>query len=269
MTDWIFQGGRKDFDIDNYLNDYDYIYWAVVHEQHQKMMSLGDRVFFWRTKGDFKDPYGLVGYGVIVEEPTHKSKIKYPEYLQSALWKSSEKSEIKVGVKVSEVRLDIESGLVESSLLLRDDLLNKMQLLTARQGSNFVLSDERSKRVFSLWSGEVGDVEFDDFEADETRIRTRIHKVRERDPKLVKEAKSRFIKKHGFLFCESCGFKFSDHYDFDYAEAHHKKPLGKLKAGEKTKSSDLAILCANCHIAVHRIESKDPWTELLRIHGKL
>ena len=47
------------------------------------------------------------------------------------------------------------------------------------------------------------------------------------------------------------------------------KPLNEIKAGEKTKESDLAILCANCHRAVHRLETEDPWNELLSIHGKL
>ena len=97
----------------------------------------------------------------------------------------------------------------------------------------------------------------------------RIHKIRERDSLLVKKAKDRFVKQNGSLFCEACGYDFMPIYGFSYAEAHHKKPLNKIKAGEKTKESDLAVLCANCHRAVHRINSNDPWSAFLKLHGKL
>ncbi|MBF4375047.1 HNH endonuclease [Vibrio anguillarum] len=112
-------------------------------------------------------------------------------------------------------------------------------------------------------------VRINEYESDETRQRVRTHKLRERDPKLVKEAKEQFIKDNRRLYCEACDYDFTELYGFSYAEAHHKKPLHLLRAGEKTKVSDLGILCANCHRAVHRIDSEDPWTELLKLHKKL
>ena len=35
-----------------------------------------------------------------------------------------------------------------------------------------------------------------------------------------------------------------------------------MKSGEKTKINDLAILCSNCHTAVHRLKVDDPLKEL-------
>ncbi|SDY90675.1 5-methylcytosine-specific restriction enzyme A [Citreimonas salinaria] len=37
-----------------------------------------------------------------------------------------------------------------------------------------------------------------------------------------------------------------------YIEAHHKVPVAQLKDGSKTKISDLAALCANCHRIIHK-----------------
>jgi hypothetical protein len=269
VTDWIFRGNREDFDIDAYLKDFDYIYWAVKYPKHQVEMQVGDRVFIWRSKGKSKDPYGLVAYGKITEAPIDKSKVLHPEFLLEEYWEKREVSEIKVGIKIEETRLDIKKGLVESSLLLRDKELSKMQLLTARQGTNFKLATSEFSKIWSLWCGETLDFEDDEYETDESKTRLKIHKVRERDTLLVKKAKERFVKENGSLFCEVCSYDFLPKYGFSYAEAHHKKPLNKIKAGEKTKESDLAIVCANCHRAVHRIKSEDPWSDLLSIHGKL
>jgi 5-methylcytosine-specific restriction protein A len=40
------------------------------------------------------------------------------------------------------------------------------------------------------------------------------------------------------------------------AECRHNKPVSELKPGQKTKLSDLSILCANCHRMIHRAR---PW----------
>ena len=266
MADWIFQGNRSDFDIDTYLSDFDYIYWSVKHPKHQDEMQIGDRVFIWRSKGKSQDPYGLVGYGTIIEAPVHKNLVKNPNFLLEEYWEKREASEIKVGIDLESVRLDLNSGLVESSLLLSDPVLAKMQILTARQGTNFKLTTEQFNKLWFMWSGDLSDELNDEYESDETKHRIRTHKVRERNPQLVKKAKERFVNENGKLFCEACGYDFSKLYGFSYAEAHHKKPLHLLKAGEKTKESDFGILCANCHRAVHRLDTEDSWAELLKLH---
>ncbi|RXJ72033.1 hypothetical protein CS022_18130 [Veronia nyctiphanis] len=269
MSYWIFRGNREDFDIDKYLSGFRYVYWAVKHPKHQDEIKVGDKVFFWRSKGKSSDPYGLVAFGTVEENPVHKDKVLHPENLLEKYWSKREVSEIKVGVKLDDVRLSVKQGLVESTLLEREPILEKMQLLTARQGTNFRISSEQFSKVMSLWGGGSEPLELAEYSSDETRKAVRTHIVRERDPVLVKQAKAKFIETHGELFCEACGFKFSELYGFDYAEAHHKVPLSKLRAGKKTKITDLAILCANCHVAVHRIESADPMETLMKLHASV
>ena len=231
-------------------------------------MKIGDEVFIWRSKGKSNDPYGLVAYGQIVEAPVSKYHVAHPNFLIDKTWVKREVSEIKVGIKLLSVRLNIQSGMVESSLLLRDRELAKMQILTARQGTNFKLKTSEFNKVLALWSCDTKDIDDPDYESDESGVQLKMHKVRERDQELVDKAKNNFVNKHGALFCEVCGFNFLPFYGFSYAEAHHKKPLHQIMAGQKTKVSDLAIVCANCHKAVHRIISDDPWSELIKINKK-
>ncbi|MGG4094330.1 HNH endonuclease [Paenibacillus lautus] len=89
----------------------------------------------------------------------------------------------------------------------------------------------------------------------EGKIAFVLHKKRERNPKLIKEAKQFFIRKHGRLFCEACNFDFKTVYGDrgdDYIEGHHKKLVSDLKEGEMTKIEDIAMLCSNCHRMIHR-----------------
>ena len=102
-------------------------------------------------------------------------------------------------------------------------------------------------------------VDEDDEEADEGRLLTRLHRYRERDPKLVKRKKKRILEESGALMCEVCHFDFSESYGYHgegYIECHHKKALSELSPDEKTRLSDLALVCANCHRMIHH---RRPW----------
>ena len=45
-------------------------------------------------------------------------------------------------------------------------------------------------------------------------------------------------------------------------DVHHTKPLHTLQPGDKTKLSDLALLCANCHRVVH---SQRKWLSVAEV----
>lgn len=89
----------------------------------------------------------------------------------------------------------------------------------------------------------------------EGRILYRLHRARERNAKVVNEAKSKRLKATGALRCDVCSFDFSSTYGErggGYIEAHHKVPVSELERGAKTKVADLALVCANCHRMLHR-----------------
>ena len=101
--------------------------------------------------------------------------------------------------------------------------------------------------------------EEEDEEAEEGRLLTRLHRIRERNVDLINKKKRRILREKGALLCEACGFDFHATYGLlgnGFAECHHEKPVSTLRPGEKTKMSDLRIICANCHRMVRRSR---PW----------
>jgi hypothetical protein len=89
----------------------------------------------------------------------------------------------------------------------------------------------------------------------EGQRKLQVHFQRERNQVLVSWAKSCFKEMHGRLFCEVCGFDFSEQYGAlgeDFIEAHHREPLSQSDDAVKTSVDDLAMVCANCHRMLHR-----------------
>lgn len=88
------------------------------------------------------------------------------------------------------------------------------------------------------------------------------HLVRERNPKLIAQAKQLYKQKYGKLTCEICHFDFEKEYGaigIDYIEGHHTKPVSEMQLGEETKVKDIAMVCANCHRMLHR---RRPWLSI-------
>jgi len=149
-------------------------------------------------------------------------------------------------------------GLESVSQLDREifkDYENKIEELSiiSKKIKEFIDSSEYKNKLQS-----TTDVD-DDYEGQEGKILTKIHKYKERDRKIVKKKKEKVLQVTGKLKCEGCGFDFKENYGprgDGYIECHHKKPVSEIKKGEKTKLNDLIVLCSNCHRMVHR---KKPW----------
>jgi hypothetical protein len=81
------------------------------------------------------------------------------------------------------------------------------------------------------------------------------HRTRERK---FRDAKIKAFKKaHGTLYCEvpGCSFDFSATYGEmgqDYIQVHHIKPLSEREVPEHTPPNELVLVCANCHVMIHR-----------------
>ena len=102
-------------------------------------------------------------------------------------------------------------------------------------------------------------------EAEEGRLLTRMHRIRERNRELVKRKRDAVLRETGRLACEVCDFDFNARYGEHgrgFIEVHHLLPLHALSPGSRTRLQDLAILCANCHRMVH---AKSKWLTLLQL----
>ena len=115
------------------------------------------------------------------------------------------------------------------------------------------------------------DTSEDDVEFVDGRVITRAHKVRERSRSLRKRVlKSR--KKSGGLCCDICSIRnpfSSNELNEALFEVHHIIPLAEAPIGV-TKLSHVALLCANCHRAIHRaISSEKRWITPLEFKTSL
>ncbi|GAA2943766.1 hypothetical protein GCM10011428_73280 [Streptomyces violaceus] len=94
--------------------------------------------------------------------------------------------------------------------------------------------------------------------APEGRLLIRRHKSRERDKGLRKRKIDAVLRQGRRLACEACDFDFEATYGprgAGYIECHHVVPLHEAGEG-RTRLSDLALICANCHRMIHR---RAPW----------
>jgi predicted HNH restriction endonuclease len=114
------------------------------------------------------------------------------------------------------------------------------------------------KRV--VWEGLASGLKRFPSEDDESAFaegaeKFRLHRARERDPKLASAAKRKRLDSTGALKCEVCSFDFAAQFGMlgaGYIEAHHTTPVSELAGTRKTKLAELALVCANCHRMLHR-----------------
>jgi predicted HNH restriction endonuclease len=89
----------------------------------------------------------------------------------------------------------------------------------------------------------------------EGRERFRQHRYLERDGTISRKAKAKRLADTGKLQCEVCEVDFTQIYGLmgtGFIEAHHVKPVSTIHGEEKTKISNLALVCSNCHRMLHR-----------------
>lgn len=113
--------------------------------------------------------------------------------------------------------------------------------------------------AFCVSDGTDTDVEFS-----EGRLVTRIHESRERDRRVRKQLLS-LRRKRGALQCDMCETSspvVDTSMEDSIFEAHHRILLS-VGAERKTRLSDMALLCANCHRLLHRaISSAKRWIDV-------
>ena len=247
---WIFQGNPNQFDLDDYLSRYpQLIYWRT--NRYIKDISIGDHVFIWRAGSEA----GAIAIGQIVETPIPAHSVKHSEALGNDVWRAIEANpdELKTGIKLTEIRLAADEGMVLRGAVKDEPALNSSAIITVPNGTVFRLTARESASLERLWGGTVSVASGDG--ASEGRRQLRSHFTRERSSRLRQDKLQTFREEHGRLCCEICGFEAPANLPVPFAErafeVHHKNPLGASTAPVRTALIELAVLCANCHRAVH------------------
>jgi 5-methylcytosine-specific restriction protein A len=103
----------------------------------------------------------------------------------------------------------------------------------------------------------------DDIEADETSVVVVTHRRRERDRKIVTRKREKVLSDTGALACEACGFDSEERFGIKgIIECHHLKPVAELEPGQRTRLSDLRLVCPNCHRLIHKNRPWLTWSQL-------
>ena len=89
----------------------------------------------------------------------------------------------------------------------------------------------------------------------EGKKRFSLHRTFERNSELVNKAKMTRFENTGKLQCDVCSFDFKETYGSlgeGFIEAHHTVPVAMLRGRRRTKLSEIALVCSNCHRMLHR-----------------
>jgi len=267
---WILQGNPDRFDIDDYLTRYPLIYWSTP--THKKDIYLGDRVYMWRSgKGA-----GIIASGCVVELPTAASSVKHPNALGDDLWvsekrtghKNDDASIPKVGVAVESVRITPDEGMLPRAKFLEDRMLSGSRIIKLASGTVFPVTPDEATRIQELWAGGFAAVsdpaEASAIEGDNQLVS---HRRRERSRFLVTK-KLQQARSQGPIRCEICLLSEDGGYPSQFSsrifEVHHLQPLSEASLPVKTTLQDLAIVCANCHRAVHATKTVEENFKLLK-----
>jgi hypothetical protein len=154
MNSWIFQARPDRFDVQNYISEFRRVYWSVGHIALGSSVAIGDEVFIWKAYGKPRDFAGVVAHGFIVEPPTEKKLIQIPQNLGDNYWRgaAAERSTVKAGVQLNDVRPTLSKGALRRELLMEDKVLSESQIIKARTGTIFLLNPKQASRLRELWT---------------------------------------------------------------------------------------------------------------------
>jgi predicted HNH restriction endonuclease len=259
---WIFQGNPERFDIDDYIARYpQLIYWRAP--RFAASIRIGDRAYVWRSG----DEAGVVASGFVVESAVPASQVEVPEALGDDLWVKDKPTsdEPKVGVSLDSVRLSVAEGMVTRSTVKDDAALSRSTIIRMASASVFRLDEVLSARMEALWArGDAVDamaISSPSPSALEGGLQLVAHRRRERSRFLVSKKLAQVRSLTGTLACEICGLNEAAPYPSSVAssvfEVHHREPIASATSPRRTTLDGLAVVCANCHRAVHATKDVD------------
>lgn len=242
---WVIKGNPEYYNWDAGLSPGHVEPWGTRYQE--KDMASGDRVFLWESGGHSR----IVGFATVVSVGGFKrGKWRFSvRYLAERLDSMPHIGELR------------KEPVLRGATFLKPGVFRTVYPLTTIQASAIYRAVVSTNPSADVWrdlyrAPKVVDPELN-VASKEGRRRLISHFSKERDPKLPREKKNEFRHAHGgSLFCECCGEDYSQYGQSRDAvfEVHHRKQLGKAKKVVQTTTKDLAVLCANCHRAIHRTD---------------
>lgn len=136
MKIWIFQGNQKVFDINNYVTNNEVISWNLKIKKFKDEISIGDRVFIWRTEGDENFPGGVIALTEVVSKPYYNEKEEVTE----------------VDLAVKESRINLKDNMLTRAKLKMSAKTRFLSIIRSPQGTNFKCTDDEGESLLKYWN---------------------------------------------------------------------------------------------------------------------
>lgn len=190
MKTWIFQGNQKIFDINEYVTKNEIVTWTLKIKKFQEEISIGDRVFIWRTEG-IEYPGGIIALTEV------KSKPYYSEKEEATV----------IDLKVKESRISQEENMLLRSDLKKSVKTKFLSIIRSPQGTNFKCTDSEGENLIDYWNNPL--LMKDDYQKD----------IIDQYLYIYKDNVEEQLKKSDFLF---------ENYEF-FKEFRKKENLEKMQ----------------------------------------
>ncbi|MGV3616942.1 MAG: EVE domain-containing protein [Fimbriimonas sp.] len=110
-------------------------------------IAPGDRVLLWRARGRTKHEPGIVALGTVVEPASLRAFDRAEAVRDEVVYRPK----LRVVVRVDEVRLTLESGMISRDDVRRLPEMATHPIVTSNTGSDFALSSEQAEALIDLW----------------------------------------------------------------------------------------------------------------------
>lgn len=144
---WIFQVNTEVLDIEGYLAaPAGLITWRL--DQYAAMISSGDSVYFWASKGDDDGSAGIVAEGTIAESP----RMQNDDPLSAYYWRRAPEVVELVRVKIRINRIASKNEVLKREQIKDDSVLSKLFILRSELGMICPVEEVEAQRLRELWA---------------------------------------------------------------------------------------------------------------------
>lgn len=249
MRYWLVKGNPREFDLNEFVQRGEVDTWRT--RKPPKDWSVKDRVFFWSSAPRLE----LVALGVFLGTTGEFSKedetLYDVKYLTNPMANPIPAATLR-GDSICADANFLKPAVAQGVLQVTEAQAHQMYRLLRR------VNDGQPNCWRDVPNPDAGGLVDVDEEFAEGGQEMRNHLVRERNPALVKRKRDLVLHRTGKLVCEACNFDFALRYGelgYGFCEVHHNRPLAAPGRLQRTKLSELAIVCSNCHRMLHRAKN--------------
>lgn len=171
MNTWVFQGNPKRFNIEQYIDENEYIWWSIRQISIIKDIDIGDEVYLWKADDLEKKSGGIVAKAVIISEPVERIDETAQKYWLTDDWMKSG-----IGVKLQVIEKRLGNKKLFRTEIVKHHELTELRIIKFSNNTNYIVNLEMARILKTYW------------DKDKTNWQ------------IIKEVSERYVKKNGEPF---------------------------------------------------------------------